>query len=354
MKALALAALLATSLTTGASAACNILSATDGTWEFDANTGYWEATTPAVFVVKVKNATEIVIKAMNATGAHGEKTMDGNTEVDSGSISYWDPGTRIEGWDVWDGRNTAPNRQADIDISYTNASGPRPTGNGFYGNDQEYNNVPGNRGSKYKFSKTQIDLLQLQTLTGSDSWIFRITVDGYFRQSNPNNIDVNPPTPFYHTFHRVNCKDGSETKDDAKWGGFGNSTPDPSCTFVRLEDGDMSLQNDLQTWRVTSPAVVEIDFDNINRITVEPENGGEILGGPVAISADIDYTGSTITPNTTGTQSVVDDDISITGLTGLNNMNVVINLDGDAEPTSTVVYDANTDYRVPHVITCVY
>jgi hypothetical protein len=63
---------------------------------------------------------------------------------------------------------------------------------------------------------------------------------------------------------------------------------------------------------------------------------------------------STVSPNNIGTQSIVDDLISITGLTNLTNKSIVINIDGEAEPTSTVVYDANTNYRVPHVITCVY
>jgi hypothetical protein len=360
MKALALAALLTASLTTGASAACNMLSATPGTWEFDAATGVWEATTPATYVIKVRNASEIYVKATDDQGlGWNEKTISNGQIINGGTIGYRDPGTSIRAWDIdntvnnGNGQNVLPTWNPTMSHNYQGFHGPNNNNTALLGTNEEQFRYNGTNPT-FKFSRAQVDLLNLTNMTSNDWWIFEIKIDGYFLQSNPNSINTGTNSPNYLMYHTLTCKDGSEHDTENTWGGTGTSFATPSCVFSNPANGDMSLQNDGQTWNVANAATITIDFDNINRITVEPENGGEIIGGPDTIPADIDYLTSTVSPNNLGTQSIVDDLISITGLTNLTNKSIVINIDGEAEPTSTVVYDANTNYRVPHVITCVY
>lgn len=350
MKALALAALLTASLTTGASAACNMLSATPGTWEFDATTGVWEATTPATYLIKVRNASEIYVKATDNQGrGWNERTISNGQIINGGTISYHDPGTTIRAWDVNAGQASRPAWNPNMTHSYGGFHGPNNNNTALLGTNEEHGTDP-----TFKFSRAQVDLLNLTNMTTNDWWIFEIEIDGYFLQSDPSTIDTGTNSPDYLMYHTLTCKDGSETDTENTWGGPGTSFSTPSCVFSNPANGDMSLQSNGQTWNVTNAAAITIDFDNINRITVEPENGGEIIGGQDTIPADVDYLTSTVSPNNIGTQSVVDDLISITGLTNLTNKSIVINIDGEAEPSTPAVYDANTNYRVPHVITCVY
>ena len=361
MKALALAALLTASLTTGASAACNMLSATPGTWEFDANTGIWEATTPAKYLIKVRNAGEIYIKATDNQGrGWNEKTISNGQIIDNGTISYHDPGTTIRAWDIDNtvnnnnGQNTRPGWNPTMLHSYKGFHGPNNNNTALLGTNEQQFPYSGTNPT-FKFSRAQVDLLNLTNMTNNDWWIFEIEIDGYFKQSNPNSINTGTNSPNYLMYHTLTCKSGGAEDDtENTWGGPGTSFSTPSCVFSNPADGDMSLQNDGQTWNFTTAATITIDFDNINRITVEPENGGEITSGQYTIPADVDYLTSTVSPANIGTQSIANDLISITGLTNLTNKSIVINIDGEAEPNSPVVYDANTTYRVTHVITCVY
>ena len=132
------------------------------------------------------------------------------------------------------------------------------------------------------------------------------------------------------------------------WGGPSSLTP--SCAFSNIVNGQMNLNSD-NSWSTFSPATVTVDYRNTSRIDIDPENGGEIVqvNGPGVFAAAIDYNGSTVSTLSQGSWSATNDDFE---LTGLNNGLVDIEIAGTATPTGAVVYDANSDYRVRHVITC--
>ena len=143
---------------------------------------------------------------------------------------------------------------------------------------------------------------------------------------------------------------GGNKKAKTYWGG--PSSLAPSCAFSNIVNGDMNLNAD-NSWSTSNPATVTVDYRSISRIDIDPENGGEIVqvNGLDVFAADIDYSGSTVSTLSQGNWSIINDDFE---LTGLNNGLVDIEIAGTATSSGTVpiVYDANTKYRVRHVITC--
>ena len=139
-------------------------------------------------------------------------------------------------------------------------------------------------------------------------------------------------------------------KGKTYWGGPNGLGP--SCAFSNIVNGQMNLNAD-NSWSTSNPATVTVDYRSISRIDIDPENGGEIVqvNGLDVFAADIDYSGSTVSTLSQGIWSATNDDFE---LTGLNNGLVNIEIAGTATPNGTVpiVYDANTKYRVRHVITC--
>lgn len=139
-------------------------------------------------------------------------------------------------------------------------------------------------------------------------------------------------------------------KGKTYWGGPNSLVP--SCAFSNIVNGQMNVNAD-NSWSTSSPATVTVDYRNISQIDIDPQNGGEIeqVNGSAVFAAAIDYNGSTVSALSQGNWSAGGENFE---LTGLNNGLVNIGIEISATPTATVpvVYDANTTYRVRHVITC--
>ena len=367
MKALALAILLTASLTTGASAACNMLSATPGTWEFDATTGVWEATTPATYLIKVRNASDIYVKATNNQGrGWNEKTISNGQIINGGTISYHDPGTTIRAWDVNAGQASRPIWNPNMTHSYGGFHGPNNNNTALLGTNEEQFPYNGTKPT-FKFSRAQVDLLNLTNMTNNDWWIFEIEIDGYFLQSDPNSINTGTNSPNYQMYHTLTCKDGSENDTENTWGGPGTSFVPPSCTFTNNENGIMDLDTATGVWttRTSNPAKVSIDFVNIRRIDVDPLDDKIVeVNGPAEYPATINYGGSTADVAYTGASNPpkvtyppqTNDNFGFTttvnGAAVPTSGTIDFEIAGTATPTVSAIYKANTPYRVRHVITC--
>ena len=373
MKALALAALLTASLTTGASAACNMLSATPGTWEFDPSTGIWEATTPAKYLIKVRNAGEIYIKATDNQGrGWNEKTISNGQIINGGTISYHDPGTTIRAWDIdntvnnGNGQNARPGWTPTMLHSYQGFHGPNNNNTALLGTNEEQFPYNGSNPT-FKFSRAQVDLLNLTNMTNNDWWIFEIEIDGYFKQSDPNSINTGTNSPNYLMYHTLTCKDGSEHDTENTWGGPGTSFVPPSCTFTNNENGIMDLNPSTGVWttRTSDPANVSIDFVNIRRIDVDPLDDKIVeVNGPAEYPATINYGGSTVDvaytgganpPKLTMPQQTNDSfgfNAVVNGVGMPTSGTIDIEIAGTATPTVPAIYKADTPYRVRHVVTC--
>lgn len=162
------------------------------------------------------------------------------------------------------------------------------------------------------------------------------------------------------------------------------------CKFTTNTNGVMKLPSlNAQNWETTTPAAVTLEFRGItNKIMVEADNdalnqvGDATLSGNGAIveqgsgsflgtfDADVTYDGSSMTVTYDGTNAtksaiiaagdesfqVVLDATSTGASTSVTSYTAgvaEISIAGFAKPTGNAIYDANTEYRVTHKVTCV-
>ena len=179
------------------------------------------------------------------------------------------------------------------------------------------------------------------------------------------------------------------TENEAYWEGVEDETVLPDmCRFIQNTSGDMDLDSNKRDWTTATngEANVTVEFRGVHTITVDakpapaaavgPGSNGAILddaywnmAGPGKFNAAVTYEGSSMDVTYDGTSTTVqgslasdDKSFSWTSPQTVSSPlsyiytagKAVIKIAGSAKPTATsVIYNANAEYRVWHRITCI-
>ena len=166
----------------------------------------------------------------------------------------------------------------------------------------------------------------------------------------------------------------------APWNGDTNNLP-TGCTFMENEPGTMKYDDATAEWATDLAAYVKIKTRKsnstgdpvTNNIKVDPvRKDGTTLGGEVfsttsgtslVYPATINYTATssaavtTLDPSSVIGPAHISTNINTNGIQigNVNQSGGVIHIDigGTAKLASGTVIDANTDFRVKHLVTCI-
>ena len=166
----------------------------------------------------------------------------------------------------------------------------------------------------------------------------------------------------------------------ARWNGNTNNIPS-GCTFMENVPGTMKYDDATAEWATDLAAYVKIKTRNgnatndpvTNNIKVEPvHKDGTTLGGQVysttagtnlVYPATINYTATssaavtTLDPSSVSGPNHISTNINTSGIQ-IGNVNqssgvIMIDIGGTAKLAAGTVIDANTAFRVNHLVTCI-